>query len=82
MRNPRRRVPPRDKTARRRYYALMGAARRASTLAQHLHLLQLARGLMVWVEVDPAEAGMRSMRSTIADAPPGASGRRKRPSEG
>lgn len=51
MLNRRKRVPPREKAARRRYYGLMGAARKAKG-AQRQHLLILARSLMVWVEAD------------------------------
>lgn len=44
-------VPPREKTARSRYYGLIGKAKDAPP-HQKQALLQLARGLMVWVEVE------------------------------
>lgn len=50
-RNKRRLVPPRDKAQRSRYYGLMGAAKKAPP-HQRAKLLQLARGLMQWVETD------------------------------
>jgi hypothetical protein len=52
MQNPRKRVPPRDKALRSRYFGLLGRARKAPP-HQRQHLLQLARGLMVWVEAEP-----------------------------
>ena len=56
-RNARRLAPPRDKARRRQYYALMGRAKKASSLAQRLYLLGRARALMEWVEVDGPIAG-------------------------
>lgn len=60
-RSHRRLVPPTEKAKRRRFYGLMGAAKNAQG-AQRAHLLQLARGLMVWVEVEAEEgAGARTL---------------------
>lgn len=44
-------VPPRDPAAKRRYYGLMGKAKTAPP-HQRAHLLQLARGLMIWAAVE------------------------------
>jgi hypothetical protein len=55
MRNPRRLVPPHEKALRRRYYGLMGRAKKAASLAQRLYLLNRARALMVWVEAEPRD---------------------------
>lgn len=60
-------VPPKDPARRRRYYGLLGKARKAESGPQRQHLLQLARGLM-----DRAD-GER------LDPPPPAQGGRPRP---
>ena len=52
MLNRRKLVLPRDPALRRRYYGLMGKAKKASSPVQRQHLRTLARALMVWVEVD------------------------------
>lgn len=54
MRNERRRVPPRDATRRRAYYALRGRATQATSMAQRLYLNRRADALMEWVEVEPS----------------------------
>lgn len=53
MRNRTKLVPPREKTARARYYGLIGKAKLATTPPhQRAHLLHLARALMVRIEVE------------------------------
>lgn len=69
-RNARRLVPPREKAQRRLYYALMGRVKKATSQAQKLYLLDRARSLMVWTEVDQPAGGV---------VPPPSVGNRPRP---
>lgn len=73
-RNPRKLVPPREKALRRKYFALMGRARKATSQAQKLYLLGRARALMVRVEVECSAGGV-----VLPPQPPPAADHRPRP---
>lgn len=80
---------PSERAARRRFYALMGAARKAPTQAQRVALFKRAEALRKGLDGAPVgraglgqvegEAGMGEERSTKVETPRSASGRRKTP---
>lgn len=85
---PRYFLPPKDKARRIRYYALLGAARKAPMIAQRVALLKRAEALRIAIDAGPVdhaaegEAGMPDSCSTTTHTPRSASGRRKAPRDG